>query len=826
MKVVIIGGVAGGASTAARLRRLDENAEIKIFEKSSYVSFANCGLPYHIGNVIKEREELLLESPVSFKNKFNIEVMVNSEVISINREKKEITVKNLKKNTEYIENYDKLVISTGAEPFIPDIKGLNKDSYLTLRNIEDMDYIKQYIKKNNPKSAAIIGGGFIGLEMAENLVNIGINVTLIEKAKQVMTSVDFEIASFIHQELKNNNVSLFLETDILEIIKDENNKITIKTSSEEITTDMIIVSIGVRPISKLARECNLKLTNKGYISVNEYLQTSDNDIFALGDTVEINMSVLDKVLPVPLAAPANKQGRIVAGNILGKKERYKGTVGTAIAKIFDLTVSSTGVNEKMLLAEKINYKNVTIIKGNHAGYYPGAENIVLKVLFNPETGKIFGAQGIGKNGVDKRIDIISTAIFSNLSIFELGDIDFAYAPAYNSAKDIVNYAGFMAKNIVFDKMEQVQWNELEGKELLDIRTPEEYELNHIKNARNIPLNELRSRLNELDKEKEYIVYCRIGLRGYNAQRILTSYGFKVFNLNGGTTIYYSAAKEQSNKIFFKKKENKDNANNIPSKIEKNDTAEIILDTCGTQCPGPILKVKNAIQKMKEGETILVKSNDSSFENDIKAWTKKTGNILLNTVREKGITSAFIEKSKKDGSFSKNNFNIFENSSSNSNTFLEKKSTLVVFSGDFDKIFASLIIANGSLAMGNKVSIFFTFWGLNALKKENYKTKHKKNLLEKMFNFMLPKGPKKLPVSKMNFGGIGRKIFDFIMKKKNIETLNSLLSEFTKNGGKIIACTMSMDVMGIKKDELIDNIEYGGVAAYMGEADNSNHNLFI
>ena len=260
--------------------------------------------------------------------------------------------------------------------------------------------------------------------------------------------------------------------------------------------------------------------------------------------------------------------------------------------------------------------------------------------------------------------------------------------------------------------------------------------------------------------------------------------------------------------------------------KKNDTAEIILDTCGTQCPGPILKVKNAIQEMQEGETLLVKSNDSSFENDIKAWTKKTGNILLNTVKEKGITSAFIEKSKKDGSFSKNNFNIFENSSSNSNTFLEKKSTLIVFSGDFDKIFASLIIANGSLAMGNKVSIFFTFWGLNALKKENYKTKHKKNLLEKMFNFMFPKGPKKLPVSKMNFGGIGRKIFDFIMKKKNIETLNSLLSEFTKNGGKIIACTMSMDVMGIKKDELLDNIEYGGVAAYMGEADNSNHNLFV
>ncbi len=833
MKIIIIGGVAGGASAAARLRRLDEKAEIKIFEKSGYVSFANCGLPYYIGNTIKKRDDLLLETPESFRSKFNIDVIINSEVIKIDREKKEITVRDVLKNEEYIEAYDKLVFSTGAKPFIPNIAGLNDNNYMKLRNIEDMDHIKKYIRENNPENAVVIGGGFIGLEMVENLVLAGINVSVIEKANQVMTSIDFEMASFVHQELKNHNVALYLEEDIYEIHENKKNrKKIIKSSSGTITTDMIIMSIGVRPESKLASDSGIQLTDGGYISVNEYFLTNDKDIFAIGDAIEINMSVLNEKIPVPLAAPANKQGRIVAENILGKNRKYKGTIGTSIAKVFDIAVASTGINEKTLKAKNIEYKLVTLIKGSHAGYYPGASDIVLKILFDPHTGKIFGAQVVGKDGVDKRIDIISTAIFSGLSVYDLGDIDFAYAPPFNSAKDIVNYAGFMAKNIVSDKMEQVQWDNIEGKELLDIRTVDEYDLGHINNAKNIPLNELRDRLDELDKEKEYIVYCKVGARGYNAQRLLTHYGFKVFNLNGGTSVYNSATIDQNNKISFDKNlsdktvtKNK-SCDNILSKYGKESNMhkdEIILDVCGIQCPGPILKVKEKIEKINHGQILLVKSNDSGFGSDIKSWTEKTGNTLLNITKQNGVVSALIKKGIDENNFSLKTDDNFKNSISPNTS---KKSTMVVFSGDFDKVFASLIIANGSLAMGNEVALFFTFWGLNALKKENYNTASKKNILEKMFDMMLPRGIKKLPLSKMNFGGMGRKMIDYIMKKKNIETLNSLLDEYIKNGGKIIACTMSMDVMGIRKDELIDSIEYGGVAMYMGEADNSNHNLFI
>lgn len=820
MKVLIIGGVAGGASAAARLRRLYENAEITIFEKSGYVSFANCGLPYYIGNVIGNRENLLLETAESFKEKFNINVRINNEVLSIDRKNKEILVKDSISGKEYAEKYNRLLISTGAKPFVPPIKGLSENLYMSLRNIEDMDYIKNYINESKPRHAVVIGGGFIGLEMAENLVHAGINVTVIEKADQVMTPVDYEIASFIHQELKDNNVALYLKEDIFEIREDrESGEKIISSSSGEIRTDMIIMSIGVRPESKLALESGLRLTEKGYISVDEYLQTSDRDIFAIGDAVEINMPILNERLPVPLAAPANKQGRIAAANIAGKREKYRGTAGTAIAKVFNLSVSSTGLNEKTLKLKNLKYKITTIVKNSHAGYYPGAETVILKVLFNPDTGKIWGAQGVGKDGVDKRIDIISTAIFANLPIFELGDIDFAYAPPFNSAKDIVNYAAFMAKNIAFDKMEQVQWNELEGKNLLDIRTAEEYETGHIKDAKNIPLHELRNRLEELDKEKEYVVYCKVGARGYNAQRLLTSYGFKVLNLNGGTTVYNSAVKMQDNKISFKKsadsqKKGDENLDRLTDTFSNK--ADTVLDACGIQCPGPILKVKRTLDEMTEGNTVLVKATDASFEADIKAWTEKTGNTLLSISKKDGVSLALIKK----GAALQSNVSVHNSQN------ISKKSTLVVFSGEFDKIFASLIIANGSLAMGNEVSMFFTFWGLNVLKKQNYKTPSKKSFLEKMFSVMLPKGPDRLPLSKMNFGGLGRKMIDFIMRKKNIERLDSLLNEFIRNGGKIIACTMSMDVMGIKKDELIDDIQYGGVAMYMGETENSSHNLFI
>lgn len=824
MKVVIIGGVAGGASTAARLRRLDENVEIVMFERTGYISFANCGLPYHIGDVIKDRERLLLETPESLAKKFKFDIRVNTEVKSINRYDKQLNVKNLITGEEYTESYDKLVISTGAEPFIPEIKGLKDTSYMKLRNMEDMDKIIEYVNNNSPKNAVVVGGGFIGLEIAENLKHRKIDVIVIEKADQVMAPIDYEMAAFVHEELKRRGVGLYLSADIEEVaeLTDGSNKKVIKlVTGEVIETDMLIMSIGVKPESKLAKEINLELTDRGAIVVDDTMKTSDDSIYSIGDVIEITNPIVNEKMLIPLAGPANKQGRIVAANILGKNEKYNGTIGTSIVKVFNLTVAATGLNEKYLKSKNYNYKIITIVKPHHASYYPGATDIIFKIIFNPETGMIYGAQAVGNNGVDKRIDIIATAIKGKLTVFDLDDIEVAYAPPFNSAKDIVNYAGFMAKNIVYDKMEQVQWNEIEGRNLLDVRTVEENELYNIPNSLHIPLNELRDRIDELDKNKEYVVYCKIGLRGYNAQRLLKNLGYNVLNLNGGITIYNVVMKEQSNKITF----NSSNKSNVDSgekeefkkKVTNNEI--VVLDACGLQCPGPIMKVKNKISEINDGEIIIAKATDQGFENDIKAWVRKTGNVLLDVKNDSGIISATIQKAHVCSVPETKEIPL-------DSCTTAKKSSMVIFSGDFDKVFASLIIANGSLAMGNEVSMFFTFWGLNALRKEGYSTLTKKNLIEKMFGFMMPKGMKKLQLSKMNFGGAGRKMMDYVMKTKNIESLDSLLDQYIKNGGKIIACTMSMDVMGIKKDELIDGIEYGGVAMYMQEADDANHNLFI
>ena len=821
MKVVIIGGVAGGASTAARLRRLDENVEIVMFERTGYISFANCGLPYHIGDVIADRDRLLLETPESLGKKFKFDIRVSTEVLSIDKNNKTLNVKNLVTREEYTESYDKLVISTGAEPFVPEIKGLTESSYMKLRNMEDMDKIKDYVSKTNPKNVVVVGGGFIGLEIAENLRHKKMDVIVIEKANQVMAPIDYEMASFVHDELKRRGVGLYLGADISEVIEktDGSNKKVLKLASgQEIETDMLIMSIGVKPESKLAKAVNLSVTDRGAIIVDDTMKTSDDNIYAIGDVVEITNPIVNEKMLIPLAGPANKQGRIVAANLLGKNEKYNGTIGTSIVKIFDLTVAATGLNEKFLKAKNYNYKTITIVKPHHASYYPGATDIIFKIIFDPETGKIYGAQAVGNNGVDKRIDIIATAIKGKLTVFDLDDIEVAYAPPFNSAKDIVNYAGFMAQNIVYDKMEQVQWNELEGKILLDVRTNEENELFNIPNSLHIPLHELRDRINELDKNKEYVVYCKIGLRGYNAQRLLKNMGYKVLNLNGGTTIYNAAMKDQSNEINFgATKENSGSSGNSGKQLISNEV--LILDACGLQCPGPIMKVKNKISEINDGDTIIAKATDQGFENDIKAWVKKTGNVLLDVKNDNGIISATIQKAHV--------CDLPEAKTVPSDSCSTvKKSTMVVFSGEFDKVFASLIIANGSLAMGNDVSMFFTFWGLNALRKEGYNSKTKKNIMEKMFGFMMPKGMRKLQLSNMNFGGMGRKMIDYVMKTKNVETLNSLLDQYIENGGKIIACTMSMDVMGIKKDELIDGIEYGGVAMYMQEADDANHNLFI
>ena len=813
MKIIIIGGVAGGMSAAARLRRLDEKSDIIVIEKSGYVSFANCGLPYYIGGVIKEKDSLLLETPSTLKEKFNLDVRVKSEAVSINREKKEIKIKNIETNDEYTESYDKLLISTGAKPFVPDIKGLEEAGYLTLRNIEDMEKISSCIDSDGYKNAVIIGGGFIGLETAENLKHKNINVTVIEKADQVMAPLDPEMASFIHGEIKRRNIALYLNSDITEISNSGKKKIIKLKSGEVVETDIIIASIGVVPDSELAKNAGLKMSSKGAVEVDEYLKTSDSDIYAAGDVIEIRNAITGQKALVPLAGPANKQGRTAADNILGREEKYTGTIGTSIMKFFNMTAASTGINEKYLKKQDINYKSLFIIKADHAGYYPGASDIYFKILFEPETGKIFGAQAVGEKGADKKIDIIATAILGNISVYKLKDLETAYAPPFNSAKDIINYASYMAENIKRDGLETVSWNETDKIGLIDVRTEDEYNIDHIQNAVNMPLNTLRENMGKLDKNKEYIVYCKVGQRGYNAQRILVNNGYKVKNLNGGFSIYKSALMPQDNRIKFENDIKNDKHRSISG---LNSADKKILDVTGLQCPGPIIKIKNKISELKTGEVLEVKATDPGFENDIKVWTRQTGNTLLNIENTDGEILAEIKKGES----------FLLSKKPDEEAVKENSTSLVIFSGDFDKVFAALVIANGALAMGNSVSIFFTFWGLNVLRKSNYKTRSKKGIIEKCFGIMMPKGVGKLKLSNMNFFGLGRKMINKVMKTKNIESLESLLEQYIENGGKITACTMSMDVMGIKKDELIENIEYGGVATYMENANKANHNLFI
>lgn len=542
-KIIIVGGVAGGASAAARLRRLDESSTIIMVERGEHISFANCGLPYYIGETIKERGKLMVQTVEGMSKRFNLDIRNLSEVVSIQRDTKSVAIKNLSTGEIYTESYDYLILSPGAKPIIPNIAGLNEAEHVfTIRNIPDTDQIKHYVDTHKPAQAVIVGGGFIGLEMAENLADRGIKVTLIEMANQVMAPLDYEMASIVQTHLKEKGITLILE-DGVESFADQGKTIEL-SSGTKVSTDMTILSIGVKPENKLAVNAGLDIGERGGIKVNEYMQTNDESIYAIGDGVMVTDYIHQKPAMIPLAGPANRQGRLVADHIYGKNVSYKGTLGTSIAKVFDLTVAATGSNEKRLKQLGLPYQAVHIHPSSHAGYYPGAYPISLKLLFNPENGRIYGAQAVGKDGVDKRIDVIATAIKGNLDVYDLTELELSYAPPYSSAKDPVNYAGYVASNIMDGQVETVQWHEIDdlvknGGMLIDVREPAERKGGYIKGSINIPLNELRSRLNELPKGEILYVSCQVGLRGYLASRILSEHGFRVKNLDGGWKTYSS-----------------------------------------------------------------------------------------------------------------------------------------------------------------------------------------------------------------------------------------------------------------------------------------------
>ena len=807
-KVLIVGGVAGGASTATRLRRLDENLEIIIFEKGEYVSFANCGLPYHIGDVIQNRESLLVQTPESLKARFNLDVRVNSEVIEVNGGDKKVKVKT-KNGEKYEENFDFLVLAPGAKPLFPPIKGIENKKIFTLRNINDMDKIKSEIKNNAIKKAVVVGGGYVGIETAENLKHLGIDTTLVEAALHILAPFDSEISNILEYELVNNGIELMTSEKVVEFQEDANKIIIKLESGKSVTTDMVILSIGVSPDTKFLQGSGINLGERGHILVNENLETNIDGVYALGDSILVKNYITNQNVGIPLAGPANRQGRIVAGNIVGRNEKYKGSLGTAIIKIFELTGASTGLNERSLKQLNITYEKIYLHPNNHAAYYPGASPISIKALYNKENKQILGAQAVGISGVDKFIDVMATSIKFKATIDDLAELELAYAPPFLSAKSPANMVGFIGQNIEDDLLEQVFMEDLKKYDekktiILDIR--EELELigGKFDNSINIPLSELRKRYTELPKDKEIWTYCAVGLRGYIATRFLSQKGYRVKNLAGGI--------KSEEKVIVNTQKESSLTKEGNSNIEKE---EDYLDLSGLSCPGPLVKIKEKIDKLEEDEKLKVKVSDPGFYNDIQAWSKVTKNSLLSLDKKDGLTYATLQKGQTSKVIEKNQENVIIEDNSNM--------TMVVFSGDLDKAIAAFIIANGALTMGKKVTMFFTFWGLSILKKKNLA---KKSFIEKMFAMMLPKNSQDLPVSKMNFFGIGAKMIRSVMKKKNIMSLEELIKKAIDSGVNITACTMSMDVMGISEEELIDGINYGGVGQYLGEAEKSNNNLFI
>jgi len=822
-KVLIVGGVAGGATAATRLRRLDEAAAIILFERGPHVSYANCGLPYHIGGVIKDRESLLVATPEKLRAEFNLDVRTRQEVLSIDRHKKEVSVRNLDSGEVYTESYDKLILSPGAKPFVPPVEGVDLPGVWVLRHIGDMDVIKTRVDTGDAKSAVIVGGGFIGLEMAENLMHRGLHVTVIEMLDQVMTPLDFEMAALVHEHLRVKNVRLALGDGLKEIAR-QNGRLAVTMQSGKVAVaDIVVLSVGVRPESDLARAAELELGPRGHIVVNEALQTSDPDIYAVGDVIQVRCAVTGQPTAIALAGPANRQARLAADHILGRDVAYQGTQGSSIVKVFDYTVATTGLNAKQLQRYGVAFHSSITESGDHASYYPGATRMMIKLLYAPEKGRLLGAQIVGINGVDRIIGVLATALKAGMTVFDLEHLELAYAPQYGEAKDPVNIAGYVAANALRGDTDLVQWDQVANGDqseygLLDVRTELEWQLGHIKKAKNVPLEALRECVGEIDRDTHWVAYCKMGQRGYFAERFLRQNGFQVSNLTGGSKLWAAATAKQSN---FDEWQAEPNGAALSQQVPAlaglevgNVEATVEVDACGLQCPGPIMAVYKRMQEMEPGQVLKVTATDPGFAGDIGAWCQSTGNQLIDLQQEGVILTAYVSKQHRPESVTAPVM------STNGH-----ERTLIVFSGDFDRAMAAFVLANGAIAAGQKVTMFFTFWGLNILRRSEA-VPVRKNLVEKMFGWMMPRGTRKLKLSQMNMGGAGTKMMQAVMKSKNVDSLPAMLKMAQDNGVRLIACQMTMDIMGIKPEELIDGVEIGGVATYTNASDGAGVNLFI
>ena len=829
MKICIVGGVAGGASAATRLRRLDEKAEIILFEKGEHISYANCGLPYYLGGTIRHRDSLIVTKPELLCKRFRVDVRIRNEVLSINRQEKKIVVRDLTSGTDYEETYDKLILSPGASPKIPPLPGMDSDGVFTLRTVTDPYRIDDYLLENKPAAAVVVGGGFIGVEMAENLVDRGLSVTLVEYADQVIASLDPEMANILHRHLSEHGVNLMLGTGITGISHGSHGLRAGLTSGEEVPAGLILLCMGVAPDSRLAKDAGLDLGLNGSIAVNEYYETSDPDIYAVGDAISVTHLVGRTETLVPLAGPANKQGRAAAENALkGRKLKRSPVQGSSVLKVFDLTAASTGLNEKQLRQMDLPYKKTYVHPQSHASYYPGASPISMKMLFGDD-GHILGAQAVGAEGVEKRIDVLAAVIRLGGTVYDLEQLELCYAPPYSSAKDPVNMLGYTASNILNGDMpvfyaEEVSSLDAQTATLLDVSTTDEILMGTIPGFQNIPLDTLRENLNRLDPGKPVYVTCRVGLRGYLATRMLLLNGFRAFNLSGGYRTYSLPGSYKVPAPVGLQKPQSIPSTPVSSAVTTPDADAagkpvpsmklLTVDACGLQCPGPIMKVSENMKSLKEGENLCVQATDPAFASDIDVWCQRTGNRLIRTSCEKGIYSVVLQKGGTS----------VQAAQCDTSSAGDDK-TMIIFSQDLDKAIASFIIANGAAAMDRKVTMFFTFWGLNILRRP-HKVSLKKNFMEKMFSGMMPRGSQKLKLSHMQMGGIGARLIRKLMKDKNVASLEELIASAQQNGVRIVACQMSMDLMGIHREELLDGVEVGGVATFLGSAETSDTNLFI
>jgi NADPH-dependent 2,4-dienoyl-CoA reductase/sulfur reductase-like enzyme/peroxiredoxin family protein/TusA-related sulfurtransferase/rhodanese-related sulfurtransferase len=838
-RVLIVGGVAGGASAATRARRLSEDAEIILFERGEHVSFANCGMPYHIGGAIAERSRLLVQTPEGLRKRYRLDVRVRTEAVRIDRKARRLIVRDLKTGEEAAQDYDALILSPGAAPVCPPIPGIDLPQVFTLRTLGDMDCIKRLVDEARAARAVVVGGGYIGLEMTEALRQRGVGVTLAELAGQVFAAADPEMVTPIHQQLELHGVDLRLGTSVTAIhTKGAGLEVRLSTG-EKVACGLVIMAIGVRPEATLAREAGLELGQSGGIVVDEHMRTSDPNIYAVGDAIEVAHLVGGHRAFIPLAGPANRQGRIAADDIFGRPSVYKSSQGTAICKVFDLAIGMTGMNEKALTKAGRPYEKVYVHPTSHAGYYPGAAPVSLKLLFDPKTGRILGAQAVGTAGVDKRIDVLATAMRAHMTVHDLKDLELSYAPPYGSAKDPVNYAGFVASNVLAGDVALCHVQDVlsprPDRVLLDVRTPAEVEAGTIPGARNIPVEELRTRLAEVPRDKEVLAFCQVGLRGYLACRILAQNGIRCRNLTGGYKTYQAATAAIARAAPPRPKTQAAAASPVaapdptdaPLPDPPGAAAPLAqqaarpqvarqVDARGLQCPGPIMRLRAELDGLRDGQALTIVASEPGFPADVAAWCHSTGHELVETGAEGGAYRATVAKRGRPACASR-----VETTAA----CKPKDKTIVVFSGDLDRAMAAFIIANGAAAMGSRVTMFFTFWGLNILRRPGA-VRVRKGLTERLFGWMMPRGADRLALSQMNMGGIGLRMIKAVMRRKNVSTLPDLISSAMAAGVRLVACAMSMDLMGIRREELLDGVEEGGVATYLDRAEAGGVNLFV